>query len=104
MYAAWLRTGPGDPDRFWALTPRLYLLELLAFASRARSAREAAVTAAWTTAMLMRAATLPALETLLDPRPARALSADEAAGALSAMAEAMPRRTWEEWLSHPSRT
>lgn len=97
MYAAYLRTGAADPDRFWGLTPRLYLLELIAFAERARVAREAAITAAWTTAMLIRATALPALETLLDPRPARAVTAAEAVGTLRAMAASMPQKTWSEW-------
>ncbi|OQC19034.1 MAG: hypothetical protein BWX69_03046 [Planctomycetes bacterium ADurb.Bin069] len=104
MYAAWLRTGPGDPDRFWSLTPRLYLLELIAFAERARAARAASITAAWTTAMLVRAASLPALETLLDLPPARALSAAEADAQLRAMAGSLPRKSWTEWLSPPSET
>lgn len=104
MFAAWLRTAPGDPDRFWLLTPRLYLLELIAFAERARAAREASITAAWTTAMLVRAASLPSLETLLDTRPARALTAAEADAALQAMAGSLPRKTWNQWLSDPSGT
>ena len=46
LYSEWLAVG-GDPDRFWSLTPRLFMIELRAM-SRRRAAERAAMTeAAW---------------------------------------------------------
>ena len=94
MYEAWLATEPGDADRFWRLTPRTYLVEMLAYHDRARARRESSISQAWLTALLTRADQLPDLDSLINPPPPPPV--EEVIRTLRVEA---PRRSWDEWLA-----
>lgn len=102
-YRAYLRTGR-DPDRFWGLTPRLCLLELIAHAEAERDRRRAGIRNAWLTAVLGRGDSIPPLDELIDDTPRRPLGLAEAIDTLRDMAAALPRQDWTAWLANPSRT
>ena len=86
------RTGR-DPERFWTLTPRRYLVELMANAEAARDRRESSISRAWLTALLTRADKLPDLDSLLNPPPPPTI--EDAIRDLRAGAE---KRSWKQWL------
>lgn len=82
-------------DDFWALTPRLWLLQMEAAARRERRQHEAAITTAWLTVKLSRAAKLPPLKRLL--KASAAPGAGDPAAQLAALKTGLPRITLEEW-------
>lgn len=66
MCAAYIAAGL-PPDRFWTLTPRLYLLEIRGAADRLQRERRSQIEAAWLNATLSRAKKIPTLDKLLGP-------------------------------------
>jgi len=86
MCAAYISAGL-PPDRFWDLTPRLYMLEMKGAAKRIERDSRSALEAAWLGAKLQRAAKIPTLEKLLPPNKSRGRRQSRAE--LQAMFDAM---------------
>ncbi|MFD1913799.1 hypothetical protein [Halodurantibacterium flavum] len=87
-----------DPDAFWRLTPRLYVIQMQGALARIRGEARARIEAAWLTAMLSRATRIPPLEQLLrgpEGRPAP----EELRAEMRALSNSLPKRTWKEWRS-----
>lgn len=87
------RTGR-DPDRFWSLTPRRYLVELMANAVVARERRESPISQAWLTSVLTRADKIPDLDSLLNPPPPPTIE-----DVIRDLRVEAPRKSWGEWLA-----
>lgn len=64
LYEAWLVLGL-DPERFWLITPGLYLIETSAARRRLEQQQEMDITVAWLSAKLARAKKIPPLKKLL---------------------------------------
>lgn len=71
-----------DPDRFWRITPREMAVDLEGARTRLQAEQDARAWLAWTTAALIRAQKMPALETLLSPKQAEPQSEEELAVAV----------------------
>lgn len=91
-----------DPEAFWDLTPRLYLLHMQARARQADQAARDATSAAWLTAALVRAAKLPKLSRLLKAPPG-APTASSVGVRLAALKTTLPTMSMSEWRSRIER-
>ena len=91
-----------DPEAFWALTPRLYLLHMQGRAEREDSESRRMVTGAWLTAMLFRSARLPRLARLLRDRPASGGDID-VRHRLASLRSGRPAMTMDEWRARHGR-
>lgn len=84
-------------ERFWDLTPRLYLIEMEGARGRLEREQKDRLEGAWYGELLRRQKKLPKLEKLLagDPPPK---SKEELQAALSAIRERLPAITLEHYL------
>jgi hypothetical protein len=78
MCAAYIAAGL-PPERFWTLTPRLYLVEIRGAADRLQREKRNQIEAAWLFAVLARTKKIPDLEKLLKPisKRSRKMERDE---------------------------
>lgn len=89
-----------DPDRFWLITPRLYMIETDAARRRAEHADELVLTAAWLTAALQRSKKIPPLKKLLS----RSEGKTDAGMYLDGAKARLPKMTLTEWCARGRRT
>lgn len=99
MYEDWLMLGL-DPERFWRITPRLYMIETDAAMRRAARADELVLTAAWLAASLQRSKKIPPLKRLLG----RDKGKPDAGMYLDSAKERLPKMTLSEWCARGRRT
>jgi hypothetical protein len=87
MCAAYVAAGL-PPERFWTLTPRLYMIEMRGAADRLERQRRERIEDAWLVATLGRAKRIPSLDRLLAPVPKRGrkMSTEEKQAMFDAMA------------------
>lgn len=90
MCGAYIAAGL-PPDRFWTLTPRLYMVEMRGAADRLDRQRRERIEEVWLGAKLQRAKDIPSLNKLLPPPPgkSRKMSRDEMQAMFDAMAASM---------------
>lgn len=62
LYESYRAINPADSNRFWGLTPRLFLIEVFAFHEAARRDAERARSNMWAEERLRRSAKLPDFE------------------------------------------
>lgn len=97
LYGDYIAAGFPAAD-FWALTPRLYLLQIQAAARRQRRADHDAITQAWLQARLIRSQNLPRLEELTRSfAPPRRRDPRDMAADLAALSNSLPKETWKGW-------
>lgn len=89
------------PDRFWDLTPRLYIVELDGVARRFERERKDRTELAWQTAMLTRVDKMPRLETLWGQDVAPKQTAIK--GVLAVLSQEMPKITLDDWRARLSK-
>lgn len=93
MYEAYRRAYPDSTlDQFLGLTPRLYLIEMLAYRDAAQARREGSIYQSWLTALLTRAESFPDFEALINPPPPPTIK-----DAIRMLQVGAPTRSWEEW-------
>ena len=90
------------PERFWDITPRLYIIELRGARKRLEREQSERVEAAWITAALTRSAKLPKLDKLLGIK-ARPRRPEEVKAQLAAISSVLPKITLAEWRARKSR-
>lgn len=94
MYESYRRAYPTSTrDEFLGLTPRLYLLDMLAYHDAAQARREGSIYQSWLTAMLM-GSPVPSFESLINPPPPPTV-----AEVIRTLRVEAPRRSWDEWLA-----
>lgn len=91
-----------DPEAFWALTPRLYLLQMQGRAAREDSESRRMVTGAWLAAMLFRSAKLPRLSRLLKDGHTSGSDTD-VRHRLASLRSSLPAVTMDDWRSRHGR-
>lgn len=93
MCAAYVAAGL-PPDRFWHLTPRLYMIEMRGVSERFERTRRERVEDAWLVATLSRAKHIPRLDRLIAPMPRRTrkMGAEEMQAMFDAMAASVGAR------------
>lgn len=84
-----------DPERFWQITPRLYMIETAAAMRRAERADELVLTAAWLTARLQRSKKIPSLKQLLS----RDRAGSDAGMYLDGAKARLPKMSLSEWCA-----
>lgn len=85
-----------DPERFWVLSPRQAMLEIDAADERRTRADELAISAAWLSGMIARAAKPPKLSDLLTRR--RGGGKPDPQMYLNGLRWQLPRVSMQDWL------
>lgn len=90
-----------DPERFWGLTPRLYLTHMQGARSRIEMQARADRVLAYNVAALTRTKKMPSPRDFIGGRENK-LRGQAALAQLRAYAARLPKRSWDEWRKHSS--